>query len=45
MIEAGFEFDKSVNTLRNTQDDHTKPWGDFKGFQDRFGFRFLKPVN
>lgn len=45
MIEAGFEFDKSVNALRNTQDDHTKPWGDFKGFQDRFGFRFLKPVN
>jgi predicted methyltransferase len=44
IIKAGFSFDASTNVLRNEEDDHTKPWGDFEGFQDRFAFRFKKPL-
>ncbi|XOV80618.1 MAG: methyltransferase domain-containing protein [Aestuariibacter sp.] len=43
MTEAGFKFDAQSNVLRNEADDRTKPWGDFKGLQDRFAFRFVKP--
>lgn len=43
LSKAGFVFDTSIDTLRNKDDDHTKPWGDFKGLQDRFAFRFIKP--
>ncbi|BDX08152.1 methyltransferase domain-containing protein [Planctobacterium marinum] len=42
MVE-GFELDAELQSLRNLADDHTKPWGDFKGQQDRFGLRFVKP--
>jgi predicted methyltransferase len=45
IVRAGFIFDKSTDVLRNENDDHSKPWGDFKGFQDRFVYRFKKPVN
>jgi len=41
---AGFVLVESTDVLRNKDDDHTKPWGDFKGFQDRFAFRFQKSV-
>lgn len=44
LIKAGFVFDGSSNILRNIEDDHTKPWGDFEGMQDRFAYRFKKPV-
>lgn len=40
--KAGFVFDSQSSVLRNKLDDHTKPWGDFKGFQDRFAYRFKK---
>ena len=45
IVKAGFIFDKSTDVLRNENDDHSKPWGDFKGFQDRFAYRFKKPIN
>lgn len=41
--KAGFVYDGSSDVLRNKADDHTKPWGDFKGAQDRFAYRFKKP--
>lgn len=41
--KAGFILDKASDVLRNKNDDHTKPWGDFEGLQDRFAFRFIKP--
>ncbi|MFT5674667.1 MAG: putative methyltransferase [Paraglaciecola sp.] len=44
VVKAGFIFDHSTEVLRNENDDHTKPWGDFKGLQDRFAFRFKKPI-
>jgi predicted methyltransferase len=43
--KIGFVFDGSSDVLRNKEDDHTKPWGDFKGIQDRFAYRFIKPSN
>lgn len=42
MERVGFTFDGQTLVLRNKQDDHTKPWGDFKGLQDRFAYRFKK---
>ncbi|WJG07991.1 hypothetical protein [Aliiglaciecola sp. LCG003] len=39
----GFVLDGTSKVLRNKNDDHTKPWGDFEGLQDRFAFRFKKP--
>ncbi|MDH5432923.1 MAG: methyltransferase domain-containing protein [Gammaproteobacteria bacterium] len=42
--KAGFVLVESTDVLRNKKDDHTKPWGDFEGLQDRFAFRFEKPV-
>ncbi|MFT4808571.1 MAG: putative methyltransferase [Paraglaciecola sp.] len=42
MEKAGFVFDSQTPVLRNKQDDHTKPWGDFEGLQDRFAYRFKK---
>ncbi|AOT10384.1 class I SAM-dependent methyltransferase [Pseudoalteromonas luteoviolacea] len=42
MEKAGFVFDGETKVLRNKQDDHTKPWGDFVGLQDRFAYRFKK---
>ncbi len=42
MEKAGFTFDSQIDILRNNKDDHTKPWGDFKGFQDRFAYKFVK---
>ena len=42
MEKAGFVFDSQTTVLRNKQDDHTKPWGDFGGLQDRFAYRFIK---
>ncbi len=42
MEKAGFVFDSETSALRNKQDDHTKPWGDFEGLQDRFAYRFKK---
>ena len=42
MEKAGFLFDSQTSVLRNKQDDHTKPWGDYKGLQDRFAYRFKK---
>ncbi|WNC68628.1 methyltransferase domain-containing protein [Thalassotalea nanhaiensis] len=42
MEKAGFVFDGETAVLRNKQDDHTKPWGDFEGLQDRFAYRFKK---
>ena len=44
MSAAGFVFDASTDVLRNKSDDHTRPWGDFRGYQDRFAFRFIKPA-
>ena len=43
IVKAGFVFDGSSDALRNKNDDHSKPWGEFKGLQDRFAFRFKKP--
>lgn len=43
IVKAGFVFDGSTDVLRNKEDDQTKPWGEFKGLQDRFAFRFKKP--
>lgn len=43
VVKAGFVFDKSTDVLRNENDDRTKPWGDFKGLQDRFALSFNKP--
>ncbi|MEW6998071.1 hypothetical protein AADZ86_10235 [Colwelliaceae bacterium BS250] len=43
--KIGFVFDGSTDVLRNKEDDHSKPWGVFKGTQDRFAFRFIKPLN
>ena len=40
--QAGFVFDGQTSVLRNKQDDHTKPWGDYEGLQDRFAYRFKK---
>ena len=42
MEKAGFVFDSQTSVLRNKLDDHTKPWGDFEGLQDRFAYRFKK---
>ena len=42
MEKAGFVFDSETAVLRNKQDDHTKPWGDYEGLQDRFAYRFKK---
>jgi predicted methyltransferase len=42
MEKAGFVYDSQTPVLRNKQDDHTKPWGDFEGLQDRFAYRFKK---
>ena len=39
---AGFVVDGTSDALTNKKDDHTKPWGDFKGEQDRFALRFKK---
>jgi predicted methyltransferase len=39
----GFVLDGTSDVLRNPKDNHTKPWGDFDGLQDRFAFRFKKP--
>jgi len=39
---AGFVVDGTSDALTNKNDDHTKPWGDFKGEQDRFAIRFKK---
>ena len=43
--KVGFVFAGSSDVLRNKADDHSKPWGDFKGTQDRFAYRFIKPSN
>ena len=43
MLKVGFILEESTEVLRNKNDDHTKPWGEFKGLQDRFAFRFTKP--
>lgn len=40
--KAGFVVDGSTDVLENEEDDHTKPWGEFKGLQDRFALRFKK---
>ncbi|NQZ08662.1 MAG: class I SAM-dependent methyltransferase [Algicola sp.] len=40
--KAGFVVDGTSDVLRNNQDDHTKPWGEFAGSQDRFAIRFKK---
>jgi predicted methyltransferase len=45
IVKAGFIFDNSTEVLRNENDDHSKPWGYFKGIQDRFAYRFKKPSN
>lgn len=42
MEKAGFIFDSQTSVLRNKQDDHTKPWGDHEGLQDRFAYKFKK---
>lgn len=42
MEKAGFIFDSQTSVLRNKQDDHTKPWGDYEGLQDRFAYKFKK---
>jgi predicted methyltransferase len=42
MEKAGFVYDSQISVLRNRLDDHTKPWGDFGGLQDRFAYRFKK---
>ena len=42
LTKAGFVVDGNSDVLRNKEDDHTKPWGDFKGMQDRFAIRFKK---
>ncbi|OUS24468.1 hypothetical protein A9Q98_13710 [Thalassotalea sp. 42_200_T64] len=42
-VKAGFVIDQTSDVLRNKADQHTKPWGDFKGLQDRFAIRFKKP--
>lgn len=43
-VKVGFVVDGTSNVLRNELDDHTKPWGEFKGLQDRFAIRFKKSV-
>ena len=40
--QAGFELSEESNVLRNPEDTRTKPWGDLKGFHDRFAYRFVK---
>ena len=40
--KAGFIVDEMSDVLKNDKDDHTKPWGEFKGSQDRFAIRFKK---
>jgi len=40
--DAGFMVDGTSDALTNKKDDHTKPWGVFKGMQDRFAIRFKK---
>jgi len=42
--KAGFVVDGTSDALENKKDDHTKPWGDFKGEQDRFAIRFRKAI-
>ncbi|KGJ88023.1 methyltransferase domain-containing protein [Thalassotalea sp. ND16A] len=42
-VKAGFVIDQTTDVLRNKADQHTKPWGDFNGLQDRFAIRFKKP--
>jgi len=39
---AGFVVDGTSDALANKKDDHTKPWGEFAGEQDRFAIRFKK---
>lgn len=39
---AGFELAAQSTALRNSADNHDKPWGDFEGLQDRFALRFVK---
>jgi predicted methyltransferase len=34
---AGFVVDGTSGALTNKNDDHTKPWGDFKGEQQVMG--------
>ena len=42
MKEFGFELDGTSQALRNSSDNHTKPWSNFGGFHDRFALRFRK---
>jgi predicted methyltransferase len=42
--KAGFVVDGTSDVLRNKMDDHTKPWGEFAGLQDRFAIRFKKKI-
>lgn len=44
IISAGFKFDKASPILRNPDDDLSQSWRSIKGNQDRFAFRFLKPI-
>lgn len=44
VLSAGFLLDAKSSDFRNPNDDHSKPWGEFKGRQDRFAFRFKKPL-
>ncbi len=44
ILSAGFKFDKASHILRNPDDDLSQSWRSIKGKQDRFAFRFIKPV-
>ncbi len=44
IISAGFKFDEASQALRNPNDDINQSWRSIKGKQDRFAFRFVKPV-
>ena len=44
ILSAGFKFDKASHILRNPDDDLSQSWRSIKGKQDRFAFRFIKPI-
>lgn len=43
VLSAGFVLNAKSSDFRNPSDDHSRPWGEFKGRQDRFALHFKKP--
>ncbi|MBV1907981.1 MAG: methyltransferase domain-containing protein [Kangiellaceae bacterium] len=44
VISAGFKFEAKSDALRNPNDKLSESWRSIRGKQDRFAFRFVKPL-